>query len=37
MYRASKYMTKIKNCSGLLNVDWIMEVWSLLSPKIIIA
>ncbi len=32
-----RYGTKIKNCSGFMEVDQILKVWSLLSPKILIS
>jgi hypothetical protein len=30
-------VTKSKNCSGIMKVDQILKVWSLLSPKIFIS
>ncbi len=33
----TRYVTKIKNCSGFMRVDQFLKVWSLLSPKIVIS
>jgi hypothetical protein len=33
----SRYVTKIKNCSGFMKVDGFLKVWSLLSLKILIS